>query len=391
MPPIDGAAPAAAEPIAPSQGTAGAETQPDAGTRQAEPVIERSKETARASIDRAFAALEKEDADDNGKGKAKDTGKSADATSAQEREDGRDDKGRFKAKDAQQTAASTEGPKPTEMDADKTKTPVADKVPGTHAEPPARFSADAKAAWATAPEAVRAETHRALKELSDGLGQYQQVFEPLKPFYQLAQQHDTTVHETLERYVNLDFALVSNKPEERLGAIEKVLDYAGITPKEYAASIMGQKPDAAQSQNDGTIRELRREIADLKNEMGGVSKSLQQRREDETLKQVEAFAEENSRLKDPEFQKLVFRLLSTKMADNLKGAYDMAERLNPAASDTQTAASTAATARPNPAQTRNGNLSITGGPGSGSNPAKRKAPASARESVDSAFASLGLG
>ena len=80
------------------------------------------------------------------------------------------------------------------------------------------------------------------------------------------------------------------------------------------------------------------------------------------------------------------------MADNLQGAYVMAERLNPAASGTQnTAASTAATAKPNTAQTRNGNLSITGGPGSGSNPAKRKAPSSARESVDSAFASLGLG
>jgi hypothetical protein len=201
------------------------------------------------------------------------------------------------------------------------------------------------------------------------------------------------VHETLERYVGLDFALVSNRPEERLGAIEKVLDYAGISPKEYAAFIMGQKPDEGQSQNDSTIRELRQELAELKNQMGGVSKSLQQRREDETLKQVEAFAEENPRLKELEFQKLVFRLLSTHMADDLKSAFDMASRLNPAPADNAqtTAASTAANTRPNPAQTRNGNLSITGGPGSGSNPAKRKAPSTARESVDNAFASLGLG
>jgi hypothetical protein len=379
-----GAAPAAAEHLTLSQGSGGAEARPDAGTRQSEPVIERSKETARASIDRAFAALDKEDSGE--KVKAEDKGHAADASSAHEREDGRDDKGRFKAKEAPQT----EGPKPQEAD---TKTAVADKAPGSHEEPPARFSADAKAAWATAPEAVRAETHRALKELSDGLGQYQQVFEPLKPFYQLAQKHDTTVHETLERYVNLDFALVSDKPEERLGAIEKVLDYAGISPKEYAAFITGQKPDESQSQNDRTIRELRQELADLKNQMGGVSKSLQQRREDEALKQVEAFAEEHPRLKESEFQKLVFRLLSTHMADDLKSAFDMASRLNPAPADNAqtTAASTAANTRPNAAQTRNGNLSITGGPGSGSNPAKRKAPSTARESVDNAFASLGLG
>ena len=296
-----GAAPAAAEPLTPSQGNGGAEAQPDTGQRQAEPVIERSKETARASVDRAFAALEKQDAD------------------------------------------------------------------------------GAKA--------------RALKELSDGLGQYQQVFEPLKPFYQLAQKFDTTIHETLERYVGLDFALLSQKPEERLGAIEKVLDYAGISPKEYAAFIMGQKPDESQSQNDATIRELRQEIAGLKNQMGGVSQSLQQRRQDETLKQVEAFAEENPRLKEPEFQKLVFRLLSTKMAEDLKGAYDMADRLNPApvATGAQPATgSNPATPKPGAAQPRNGNLSITGGPGSGSNPAKRKAPSTARESVENAFASLGL-
>jgi hypothetical protein len=387
MPPTDGAAPAAAEPFTPSQGS-GAQTQPDAGTRQVEPVIERSKETARASIDRAFASLDKDDKD-----KDKEPARTADASATAEREDGRDEKGRFKPKALDDAKAALLDLDPDALGKKDPKTAVADKVPSTHAEPPARFSADAKAAWATAPEAVRAETHRALKELSDGLGQYQQVFEPLKPFYQLAQQHDTTVHETLERYVNLDFALVSNKPEERLSAIEKVLDYAGISPKEYAAFIMGQKPEEGQPQNDRIIRELRQELAELKNQMGGVSKSLQQRREDETLKQVEAFAEENPRLKEPEFQKLVFRLLQTKMADDLKGAFDMASRLNPLPADSaQTpAASTAATAKPNAAQTRNGNLSITGGPGSGSNPAKRKAPSTARESVDNAFASLGLG
>jgi hypothetical protein len=370
-----GAAPAAAEPLTPSQMGGGAETQPNPGAREAKPAAERSKETARASIDRAFEVL------DAG---AEDKKAAAKTETAPEKR-ARDEAGRFTAE------PSTDDVDPDTLSKD-TKAPAADK-PAAPMDVPSRFSTDAKAAWATVPDSVKAETNRALKELSDGLGQYQQVLEPLKPFYQLAEKFDTTVHETLERYVGLDFALLSEKPEERFGAIEKVLDYAGFTPKDYAASIMGQKPDETPPQNDATIRELRQEIASLKNEMGGVSQSLQQRRQDETLKQVEAFAEENPRLKDPEFQKLVFRLLQTKMADNLKGAYDMAERLNPATANgaQPTAASTAANTKPNPAQTRNGNLSITGGPGSGSNPAKRKAPSSARESVDSAFASLGLG
>ncbi|TMJ36272.1 MAG: hypothetical protein E6G87_10640 [Alphaproteobacteria bacterium] len=302
-----GAAPAAAEPLTPSQGNGGAEAQPDTGQRQAEPVIERSKETARASVDRAFAALEKQDAD-GAKAPAKKEPAAAESGERNDAGKGRDERGRFMAKAAADAKDALLDVDPDAL-GKETKTPAADKAPAAPMDVPARFSPDAKAAC------VKAETNRALKELSDGLGQYQQVFEPLKPFYQLAQKFDTTIHETLERYVGLDFALLSQKPEERLGAIEKVLDYAGISPKEYAAFIMGQKPDESQSQNDATIRELRQEIAGLKNQMGGVSQSLQQRRQDETLKQVEAFAEENPRLKEPEFQKLVFRLLSTKMAE----------------------------------------------------------------------------
>jgi hypothetical protein len=256
---------------------------------------------------------------------------------------------------------------------------------------PARFSADAKAAWASVPDTVKGETNRALRELSGGLGQYQQIFEPLKPFYQLAQNFGTTVHDTLQRYVNLDFALLSKQPEERLQAIEHVLQHAGITPRDYAAFVMGQRPDEVQSRNDQTVRELRREITDLRNQLGGVYQSVQQRHEDEMLKEVEIFAEQNPRLNEPALQEMVIRLLTAGMAADLKGAYDMAARLSPAAVKDirSTAASNAVNSKP-AAQTRNGNLSITGGPGSGSNPSKRKAPLTARESIDSAFASLGI-
>ena len=47
--------------------------------------------------------------------------------------------------------------------------------------------------------------------------------------------------------------------------------------------------------------------------------------------------------------------------------------------------------KPDADQTRKGQLSITGAPASGSNPVTRKAPATARESLDRSFASLGLG
>jgi len=377
--PEDGAAPAAAEPLTPTQGTDGVVAQPDESgpQQQADPAIDRSKETARHSLDRAFAALDKQEQDE---AKAA-TGTKPPAPGALER----DEQGRFKAKDGTADPA-----KPAGQDLPK---PGADgKPPVATMEAPTRFSPDAKAAWKDVPDPVKGEVSRAVRELEAGIREYQQVFEPLKPFYQLAQEKGVEVHEALKNYVAVDQALVSKDPQERLATIEHLLEIAGISPREYAAYISGQPADQTLTQNDQTILELRQEIANLKNQLGGVSQSIHQRREDETLRQVEAFAEANPRLREPEFQKVVFRLLQTQMAPDLQGAYDMAMLLNPApAQVAQPAASTAANPRPGAAQTRNGNLSITGAPGSGSDPAKRKAPASARESVDSAFASLGLG
>lgn len=318
-------------------------------TGQAGSGIGHAQETARASVDRAFAAMEEQPSDRSIDHQPSERDRSGEATDQ----------------------SGNDGPARLEV--------------------PARFSADAKTAWASVPDSVKGETNRALRELSEGLGQYQEIFEPLKPFYQLAQQYGTTVHDTLERYINLDFALLAQEPKERLQAIEHVLEHAGITPRDYAAYVMGQRPDEVLSRNDQTVRELRREISDLRNQLGGVYHSVQQRQEDEILKQVEAFAEQNPRLNEPALQEMVVRLLSAGMAADLKGAYDMAARLSPeAVKDIRsTAASNVANFKP-AAQTRNGNLSITGGPGSGSNPAKRKSPLTARESIDSAFASLGI-
>lgn len=384
--PEDGAAPAAAEPLTPTQGTDGAAAQPaDVGShQQAEPVIDRSKETPRHSLDRAFAALDREDAE-----AAKlANGAKPPAPGALER----DEQGRFKAKDDAKAALLDLDPDALGKDRKVAADP---KQAIATVEPPTRFSPDAKAAWKDVPDSVKGEVGRAVRELEGGIREYQTIFEPLKPYYEMARQKGVEVHDALQNYVALDMALVSQDGKQRLAAIEHLLGYAGVTPKEYAAFIMGQPAptvDQTQAQHDQTILELRQEIASLKNQLGGVSQSIHQRREDETLRQVEAFADANPRLREPEFQKVVFRLLQTQMAPDLQGAYDMAMLLNPAPVQVvQTAALTAANPKPGAAQTRNGNLSITGAPGSGSDPAKRKAPASARESVDSAFASLGLG
>lgn len=358
-----GAAPAAAEPVTPSP-SYGGDLQSEPQTRSSEPSIDRSKETARASVERAFAELDRQD-------------EVGTESSAGDRR--RDEYGRFRTKD---TFAMPADPKAAAGQEQVKQTVAA-------MEAPSRFSSDARIAWKDVPDSVKGEVGRAFREMEAGLGQYQQVFEPLKPFFQMAQEKGVEVHDALRNYVALDLALASSQPQERLAAIEHLLDCAGITPRDYAAFIMGQPADQAQTQNDQIIRGLRQEISTLRNQLGGVAQSITQRREQEVLQQVEDFARTHPRLDDATFANTIVRLLNAKMADTLESAYDMAERLSAAVA--QPAASTAATTRSFAAQTRNGNLSVTGSPAAGSNPAKRKAPQTARESVDNAFASLGLG
>jgi hypothetical protein len=246
-------------------------------------------------------------------------------------------------------------------------------------EAPARFSADAKAAWDQAPAAIRTETLRALGELEGGLSRYQQAFEPLKPYFALARQHNTTLHEAMERYTALDQALLSDDPRSRLTAIARVLDHAGLSPADYANFVLGQHRPAPEA-NERPFNELRRELADLRHELGGVTSTLAERQHDEIAREVEAFARDHPRLNDNDFARTVGRLIATGMADDLKAAYDMADRLKPASPQKFPAD-----------QTRKGQLSITGAPVSGSNPSTRKPPQTARESLDRSFASLGLG
>ena len=244
-------------------------------------------------------------------------------------------------------------------------------------EPPSRFSPDAKAAWKDAPTPVRKETERMLRELEGGLEQYRQKFEPLKEFDSLAQKHGTTIQDALRNYVGIE-RLIAQDP---IKGLNQVCENAGLSLRDVAAHIMGQKPEQAASQQDATIRELRSKIAELERGFGSVNQTIQQQRESATLGEVQKFAADH-----PRFEELspdIAKLLQTGMAEDLPSAYEMAERLKPAPIPAQAPAAPAAP--PPAAQTRKPNLSVTGAPASGSNPGQRAPSSSAREAAKRAL------
>lgn len=332
-----------------------------AAAESAAPVETTIEETPRGSIDRAFEAAFADAPNEEARVTAEPVAK----------DDNRDETGRFKAKEGAPEAIAA----PETVEAAKPE-PVA-------ADAPSRFSPDAKAEWAKTPAPVQSEVKRAVTELEAGLKEYQAKFEPLKPFEEMAKQAGTTIPVALERYVAIDQGLTSQNPAEKLGALEAVFKAAGISPKQYADYVNNQPTDQVALQQDNIIRELRNELAALKQEVNGVSTTIKGQSEKQRMDQIEAFAADN-----PRFDELaddIALLLQLGKASDLQSAYSMADRLNPAAA--------APAPQPKPdtkAQTLKASLSVTGAPASGSNPANRMPPSSARNAVDNAFARLGL-
>ena len=275
--------------------------------------------------------------------------------------------GKFVAKDTQDTAP--EAAKPDEAKPEDAK-PDDNKA---LAEPPSRFSPDAKAAWASAPPAVQGEIKRAITEMEQGLAQKDATLEPLKPFMEMAQKSGTTVEAALANYVNLE-QLLARDPR---AGFERLAQNMGKTLPDMIAQISGTESQS--TDKDREILTLRSEIDALKGQFGQVNQTIQQQQTSQVEAQVTAFAAEN-----PRFEELsgeVARLLETGYASDLAGAYKIAEQLNPL--------TVAPPATPAPAQTRVPK-SVTGSPSAGSTPANARPSGTRSEALQRAMAQAGL-
>jgi hypothetical protein len=159
----------------------------------------------------------------------------------------------------------------------------------------------------------------------------------------------------------------------------------GFTLQDVAANVLGQDLDDYAKQTSQEIARLQQENMELKRQ----TQTYTQRQQQEVQSFISDFAVKNPRYGELEPQiAAILRsglVTASEPRTRLQEAYEIADRLKPAPRTVQ--------APQNPAladQTRKGQLSITGAPGTGSNPANRKTPASAREALDRAFDQYGL-
>lgn len=335
--------------------------------------------STREALERAFANV------DAGVDAPSDTGKAA-------AERARDEAGRFAKAEKPAEGDPATPAKAAAAPQDGQEPPAAPETAPAAAGAPQRFSKAAQEAWAQAPEAVRAEVTRMEAELTKGLNEYRQRFEPIKQFDEMARQGGTTLDKALSAYVGME-NLIRRDP---VAGMLTVCRNAGIDPRKVAEAMTarvggGQPPQGGEGgqpdPRDAHIAELRREIQRLGGAVNSVGQTVQQQRQQEAMRQVSAEVE--SFAKDhPRFDELaddIAEMLSTRYAKDLHDAYVKADRLRPAA-----AQAPAQPATPRAQTPPKASLSITGSPAGGSNPATRKPAGSAREALQNALAQVGF-
>lgn len=305
-------------------------------TELAQEVDQSIEATPKEAVERAFAALEDKDEEN-----------SPDSEKAETKQE------------------------PTSQD-DKTANDAGDYI-----EAPSRFSEQAKQAFKEAPEPVRAEIHRAITELEGGIEKYKKVYEPFKGWDDALKQTGQTPDEVFQHYVGMENLLA----KDPIAGMSKIAENLGTTLQDIASHVLNQPLQQQTIQQDKTIRELRDELASLKQELGGVSSTIKQQNEAKIFSEIEAFAAENPRF-DELSQDIAFFIESGRTSD-INEAYKLAERLNPAPSPV-------APERDRKAQTLKGQKSIAGAPTAGSNPTNRKPASTANEALSRAFAQLGM-
>ena len=346
------------------------------------PVREAPAQSAREALERAFAKSKDTPAAAVDKPAAAPAKAEAQAAPAVTGEQPRAPDGKFAPKGP---APATE----TAPVAPKIEQPAQAAPQATPAnEPPARFAADAKAAWKDAPAPVQREVMRAVNELEGGLRQYQEAFQPIKPYYDMAQKAGKSLDQVLQTYVGTEQML----RQDPMRGLENIMANLGFTPQMYAAQVMGQPQDQQSAGANRTILELRQTVNAMQQQLGTINSSVSQQQayyaEQQAREVFNDFSRNHPRVE--ELRPIMALVMQANPSATLDEAYAQAETIKPAqASVVPPAPAQVAQAAitPNPAaQTRRGSLSVTGAPASGSNPAHRAPAATAREALQRAFA-----
>jgi hypothetical protein len=256
-------------------------------------------------------------------------------------------------------------PNPKPQAAEATEQQGRGQSEGSRFEAPSRFNAQAKTEWEKAPDSIKAETLRAIKELEDGHQKYKashERYEHLREFDETAKNNGRDLKESLKQVVEFETTMRTNP----IAAIDFALRHAGprkndgspLTLNDIVQHVSGQSTDQRLQSAQTEINQLRQQIQKMETEA-------------KIPQIIDEFKASHERF--DELTPVMVPLL--KAGHSLETAYELADALKPAsqaapapltpANNEAQAQTLASTPKPaNPA----GLKSISGNPSLGSNP-----------------------
>jgi hypothetical protein len=258
----------------------------------------------------------------------------------------------------------------------------------TAGDAPARFTETAKSKWASADPEIRGEVSRMERELTEGYQKHKAAAEAFNDYRELDDEAKSVGKrgaDVFREYREMERALSKDLPT----GLEMLCERLGTSFKDVAAKYLNRSPEEQASKSDATIGELKRQVAALTEQVGGVTKTFETQRHEATHAEVTKFASDPAHSRFDELSDDIAFFLKTRCPGDLPKAYELAERLNPAPAQAKTDEPASSAAIDLVAQTQRGNKSISGAPGNGSSPNARKSSKSLDESLDRAFAALG--
>lgn len=249
-------------------------------------------------------------------------------------------------------------------------------------EAPARFNENGKKDWATVPDSVKEEVHRAISENEKGIQKHKEAadrYELIKEYDELARKNGREgVHESLKQIREIEDTF-SRDPVQGL---KKITDHFGLNLQAVAAHIMGQNPNQQVQEAHSRVRELEAEITRMKSEA-------------QVPKLVQDFFTEHEDAAG--YSDDIAFVIEQGIVKDLEAAYQYVKRFKPASNaGSQTSsqplipAESAAAHTQAPALNPAGSKSVSGAPTNGISPAsKYPVPKTNREALQRAMARAG--
>lgn len=221
------------------------------------------------------------------------------------------------------------------------ETAEATPAPVAAVEPPARFSAAAKQAWAGVPDAVRSEVERALTELEGGIRHYQERHKALEPYEKVITGNGDTLPNYLAQVSQLERAMLQDPATaivQQLAMVKRHvpdLSLEDVLVQALDKAGSGEAASAEMTQMSSRVQQLEadlRQRAQREAQRAQAGQRMQQAQRELQMFQASGQA---PRLKElwPDVQKALQSPFVDRRAtpqQRLLQAYQMAERLKPA-------------------------------------------------------------